>query len=108
MLFLCVLADEDDLQRVLAELDCVVDVRGLGLFLGLRMSSLEKIRADEHSLEKQKVKVLHHWLTRKDIIRNKQEEVPKWSQLADAVARENRALSQRIRDKYCQGKVHHE
>ena len=101
MLSLCVLVDEDDLQRIVGELGRVVDVCGLGLCLGLRLSALEKIKVDEHSLEKQKIKMLHHWLTRKDIIRDKQGEVPRWSELADAVAKENHVLGQQIRDKYC-------
>ena len=101
LLFLCALAVEDDLQKVVDELGAVVDVRGLGLFLGLRMSTLQKIRQDERSLEKQKVKILQYWLMRKGLIQEKEREVPGWGHLADAVARENRGLSMRIRDKYC-------
>ena len=105
LLFLCILADEDDLQIVLDELDAIVDVRGLGLYLGLRMSTLQKIREDERTLEKEKVKIIQYWLRRKDIIRDKEREMPTWSHLADAVARENRVLSMRIRDKHCSGSV---
>ena len=94
------LADEDDLETVVTELDSIVDVRGVGLRLGLRMSALQKIREDERTLEKEKMKILQHWLMRKDMIRGKEEVVPSWSRLADAVEKENRALSIQIRKKY--------
>ena len=93
--------DEDELKEVVTELEDIRDVEGLGLNLGLRMSALESIMTDYHSLEKQKTKVIYYWLKRKDVVRQKQNEFPTWKALADAVANLDPSSSERIRDKYC-------
>ena len=49
----------------------------------------------------QKVQVIKCWLTRTKLIEERQTSPPTWTQLADAVANEDAALSERIRLKYC-------
>ena len=100
--FVNVFTDEDDLKEIVTELEDITDVEGLGLNLGIRMSALERITIDYQLLEKRKTKVIYHWLKRKDIVRQKQNEHPTWSELADAVAAIDPALSERIHYKHCQ------
>ena len=89
--------DEDDLENIVTKLDGITDVEGLGLGLGIRMSALEKIKADSSCLDEQKRKVIYYWLTRRDITRYKHNEVPTWNALADAVKKYNPSLSESIR-----------
>ena len=96
-----VYADEDDLETLVIELNDVTEVEGLGLALGIRMSALEKIALDYSKLDKQKTKVIYSWLTRKDIVRQRQRECPTWDGIADAVAKLNPSLSERLRRQYC-------
>ena len=94
--------DEDDLEDVITELNDITDFEGLGLALGIRMSALEKIALDYPcKVDKQKTKVIYYWLTRKDIVRQRQRESPTWDGLADAVARLNPSLSESIRRQHC-------
>ena len=76
-------------------------VQSLGLALGLLISAIEKIQKDFMSVKEQKVQVIKYWLKRTEIIRKMQKSPPTWSQLADAVADEDAALSDCIRCKYC-------
>ena len=92
--------DEDDLDPVVSELHDVTDVMELGLALGIRKSSLDRIIQENTKLGKQKIEVIHYWLTRRDIVRQKQGECPGWNGLADAVARVNPILSVRIQHKH--------
>ena len=85
------------MATILFELDDISDVHRLGLHLGLRMSALDKIRIDCHKLKDQKLTVIYYWLTRRDIVRRKQNEHPTWGRLADAVASLYPALGERIR-----------
>ena len=97
--FVCI--DEDDLETVVTELHDITDIEALGLALGIRMSALEKIAVDYPKLDKQKTKVIYYWLTRKDIVRQRQGESPIWEGIAHAVASLNPLLSERIRCLHC-------
>ena len=68
--------DEDDLDTIVTELKDITDVLELGLALGIRKSALDKIMQDSTKLEKQKIEVIHYWLTRRDIVRQKPGEHP--------------------------------
>ena len=76
-------------------------VQSLGLALGLLISAIDKIQKDFASVKEQKIEVIKCWIKRTEIIRNMQSCRPTWSQLADAVADEDAALSDSIRCKYC-------
>ena len=93
--------DEDDLDIVVAAVRDIADAEILGLDLGIRLSALDKIKADYPQLEKQKTRIIHCWLKRNEIVRRRQNEHPTWNALADAVASLDRALSERIRDQHC-------
>ena len=73
----------------------------LGLALGIRKSALDRIMQDNANLEDRKIEVIHYWLTRKDIVREKQGECPGWKGLADALAWVNPALSHKIQHQHC-------
>ena len=91
------------MQEILTEFSDICDVETLGLGLGLRLSALEKIMTEHpQQLEKQKICVFSHWLKRRDIVRKKQNELPTWTGLADAVTRLDPKLSERIQCLYCQ------
>ena len=88
---------------IITELNDVSNVQTLALNLGIRPSALIKIMADyPQQVETQKMHVLYHWLKRVEIIESKQSENPTWTRLAEAVARLDFALSERIRHQYCQ------
>ena len=89
------------MDTIVTELKGITDVLELGLALGIRKSALDQIMQDNTKLEKQKIQVIHYWLTRKEIIRQKQRECPRWDGLADAVARVNPLLSNTIRHQHC-------
>ena len=89
------------METVITELNDVTDIESLGLALGIRMSALEKIALNYSKPDKQKTKVIYYWLTRKDIVRQKEREFPTWDGIADAVARLNPSLSERIRCQHC-------
>ena len=90
------------MRKVLIELNDISDVETLGLDLGIRMSALEKIMTEHpQQLEKQKTRVIYHWLKGREIVREKQGEPPTWTGLADAVSRLDPTLSERIRRQYC-------
>ena len=93
--------DEHDLQSVLTEIKAVNQVQSLGLALGLLLSAIDKIQKDFATVKEQKIQVINYWLKRTEIIRDKQSCPPTWSQLAEAVADEDTALSDHIRCKYC-------
>ena len=99
ILFHC--TDEHDLQRILTEIKSVSRMRSLGLALGVLMPAIEKIQKEFASVEDQKIEIIYCWLRRTEIIREMQPCPPTWSQLADAVAIEDVALSERIRHTYC-------
>ena len=88
------------MEAVATKLHDISDVESLGIALGIRMSALEKIASDYSTVEKQKTKVIYYWLTRKDIVRERQGESPNWNGIANAVARLNPSLSKRIRDRH--------
>ena len=89
------------MDTIVTELKGVTDILELGLALGVRKSTLDQIMQDNANLQKQKIHVIHYWLTRRDIVRNKKRECPGWDGLADAVARVNPSLSDRIRHQHC-------
>ena len=93
--------DVHDLQEVLSEIKSVSQVQNLGLALGLLVTAVDEIRKDFTSVKEQKIQVIKCWLKRTDIIRKMQSCPPTWSQLADAVAEDDVALSKSIRQKYC-------
>ena len=93
--------DEHDLDEVLVEITAVSQVQSLGLALGLLPSAIEKIQIDFTLVNEQKTELIKCWLRRKEIIRKKQSCLPTWSQLVDAVARVDVALSESIRSKHC-------
>ena len=88
------------MEIIVTELDDIADVERLGLNLGIRMSALERIIIDYPQLERQKTKVIFYWLKRREIIPRRQNEHPTWDRLADAVARLDPTLSQRIRHRH--------
>lgn len=92
---------ENDLQQILEEVEQVTNVLRLGLKLGLPMSEIVKIQKEYELLEEQKTWVIYFWLQRMHIIPSKQSVLPTWNELANAVAKENVALSETIRQKYC-------
>ena len=94
--------DEHDLQEVLREIKSISQVKSLGLALGLLISAIEEIQKDFTSVKEQKIEVIKCWLKRTEIIQKMQSCPPTWSQLADAVADEDAALSDHIRHKYCE------
>ena len=94
--------DEDDLKTVVAVLDDIADVERLGLNLGIRLSALDKIKADYSQLEGRKMRLVHCWLKRKNIVRQEKNEHPTWDALASAVASLDPSLSERIREQHCQ------
>ena len=85
------------MEAVVSVLDDIADAERLGLNLGIRMSALDKIKVDYPHLEGQKTRVVYYWLKRKDIVRRRQNELPTWDGLADAVASLDHALSEKIR-----------
>ena len=87
--------------KVILEIKSVTGVLSLGLNLGLLKSTNDKIQKNHKSLDEQKIEVIHCWLKRTDIIREKCSHPPTWSQLSDAVANENSALSEYHWEKYC-------
>ena len=93
---------EDDLEPIVTEIGDITDVQCLGLKLGIRMSALLRIKAEDSQLEGQKTMVIYHWLTRRDIVQQKQNERPTWNGLANAVAQLNPTLSDRIHHQHCQ------
>ena len=88
------------MQKVLDELENITDVPRLGLALGIHMASIQKIMAGGPS-SCPKSEIIYYWLTRKDIIPDKQDQVPNWSLLAEAVEKQNPALAQQICFKHC-------
>ena len=93
--------DEDDLDTIVSELQDVTDILKLGLGLGIRKSALDRIMQHNANLEDRKIEVIHYWLTRRDIVRQRQGDCPGWNALAGAIARVNPALSQRIQHQHC-------
>ena len=102
LLVVYVFIGEDNLQRIITELSDISNVATLALNLGIRASALIKIMAEHpQQVEAQKMHVLYHWLKRKEIIEDKRSEYPTWTGLAEAVARLDLTLSERIRHQYC-------
>ena len=93
--------DEDDLHTIVTELKDVTYVLELGLALGVCKPALDQIMQDIAKLQKQKIQVIHYWLTRKDLVQRKQRECLGWDALADAVARVNPALNDMICHHHC-------
>ena len=85
------------METIATELNDISEVERLGLALGIRMSELDKIMADYSKLEMQKARVVYYWLIRKGIAQPRQIERPTWKRLADAVAKLNPALSNKMR-----------
>ena len=91
-----------DLQQIRTEIRYVTQVMSLGLNLGLYMPAIEKIQIEHKALDEQKAHILSAWLQRQDIIPEMQSRLPTWSELAEALAKDNNnALSMKIRRKYC-------
>ena len=93
---------EDDSRKVTIELNAISNVELLTLNLGIRMSAWLKIEVEHQQVEKQKTRVLYHWLKRMEITEDKQCEKPTWAGLAEAVDEIDPNLSKGIRCKYCQ------
>ena len=89
---------EDDLEKILVEVTRIVDIQGLGLALGIRFSAIQNIMKNDNRLY-QKRMILYQWLTRKDIIHDKQGQEPTWSLLAEAVEAESPVIAQTVRSK---------
>ena len=89
------------MQRIVTELTAISDIVSLGLELGIRMSALEEIKADNPQVKQQRMQVVYYWLKRRDIVRTRQDECPTWTGLANAVGSLDHALSERIRCQYC-------
>ena len=83
------------------EIKSVSQVQSLGLALGLLASAIEKIQKDYVLLKEQKIELIKCWLRRREIIRQMQSCPPTWSQLAEAIAEDDVALSKSIRSKHC-------
>ena len=98
----CVDTGEHNLRLILEEIHQIADVEGLGLHLGLHIAAINKIEDDYRSTEQRKRRIICHWLRRKDITPDMESCLPTWEVLADAVAKENTALSCEIRKKYCE------
>ena len=98
----CFDTGEHNLRLILEEIRQVTDIEGLGLNLGLHISAINKIQDEYKSPEQQKRRIIRHWLRRKDITPDMKSCLPMWEVLADAVAKENFALSFEIRAKYCE------
>ena len=90
------------METIITELKDITDVLELGLALGIRKSALDKIMQDNAKPKKQKIEVIHYWLTRRDIVRKKHGERPGWSGLADAVDEVDPSLSDKIRQQHYQ------
>ena len=88
------------MEAIVTELDDITDVVRLGLYLGVRMSALEKIETEYPSLKLQKKEIIYRWLKREDIIQQKQAERPTWDKLTDAVAKLDLSSSKKIRHKH--------
>lgn len=97
-----VVTGEHSLRLILEEIRQVTDIEGFGINLGLHMTAINKIQDEYKSLEQQKRRIVWHWLVRKDIIPDMKSCLPTWKVLADEVAKENFALSDEIRTKYCE------
>ena len=89
------------MDTIVTELKDISDILELGLALGIRKPALDEITQGNTKLVKQKIEVIHYWLTRREIVRQKQRECPAWSRLADAVHRLNPSLSEKIRHQHC-------
>ena len=77
----------------------------LGMALGLKSSALEKIKSENpQSRDEALLAVIKKWLSRADIIRDKQSVIPSWKSLVIAVADStgggNPALAKRIADNH--------
>ena len=99
---LCVATGVQDLQLIVEEIHEIADLEGLGLNLGLCMTAIERIQDQYRSPVQQERRIILYWLQRKDIVPHKQACLPTWEVLADAVAKQSTALSQKIRAKYCE------
>lgn len=88
------------------ELDTITDAEvlgDLGVALGIRKSAIDAILLEKPSLRSQRKEIVHYWLHRKEIIRQKKAIVPTWNHLADALDEVSwPELSTRIRNQYCQ------
>ena len=93
--------DEHDLLDIIEEIKTVNQVQDLGLHLGLLITAIEEIQKDFATVKEQRTQVIKYWLKRIEIIRQMQSCRPTWSQLADAVAKQDTDLSDHIRRKYC-------
>ena len=89
------------MNTIVFELHDITDVLTLGLALGIRKPALDKIMQGNATLEGQKIQVVDYWITRKDIVRQRQGDCPGWKGLADAVAWVNPTLSHKIKRQHC-------
>ena len=74
---------------------------GLGMALGLKLSALDKIKSENpQNCDEALRAVIKTWLSRADIVRDKQSVIPSWKSLVIAVADSagggNPALANRI------------
>ena len=91
------------MRRIISELNDISNIEPLALNLGIRMSAWLKIEAKHpQQVEKQKTRVLYYWLSRMEIIEDKQSEDLTWAKLAEAIAEIDPRLSKGIQCKYCQ------
>ena len=85
------------MDTTVTKLEDVTDDLELGLALGVCKPALDQIVQDNAKLQKQKIQVIHYWLTR----RQKRSERSGWDVLADTVARVNPTSSDRIGHHHC-------
>ena len=86
------------LRDVEEKLGAFAKWKNLGLNLGLSADRLEVIKQDNESTDERLQAVLCDWLRKKYNIQ--QNGLPSWKMLADAVQPINRALAEKIRDRY--------
>ena len=91
---------EHDLLKILNALEKISEVDLLGIRLGLQLSTVERISKECQSVEQKKVSIIKTWLRRNDIVPYLQSHCPTWTQLAEAVAKENVVVAETIRRKY--------
>ena len=87
----------ENLKKVKDALDYFSDWKNLGHNLKLHPDLLERISKNKHEVDDRLEEVLRKWLKRKSMDSDKE---PTWSQLVAAVEPIDRALSDKIKEKY--------
>ena len=88
------------------ELDTITEgdvLEDLGLTLGIKKSAIDAILQKKSTVKQQRKEIVYYWLQRKEIVRQKKDDVASWSQLADALDKVSYSeLRKTIQKKYCQ------